>query len=119
MTQYFSSFRFDNYDEWCPKTNEQGRNIQIENCSTPGLRLIGVSFWQKKDISKITRLLEDYYTRSEQNWRELFWDNIPREHLNELEIFNTIVPENVWTEIDTINDYYINIDDENIFPIKK
>ncbi|MFX0090521.1 MAG: NTP transferase domain-containing protein [Candidatus Hodarchaeota archaeon] len=101
---YFIGFRTNNKNEWSPDIDKEGRVVNLRITSSPAFRLIGVSYWTRRDAQIIVNLL-NYYYESTNDWKRWFWDDVPKLHLEQLQVTTKIVEENDWMEIDTLEDY--------------
>lgn len=100
---YFSALKFDYSNEWMLKVEENNRVSDIEVGSEDGRYIMcGVSYWNKKDGEYISEKL-DYIIKNE-NFKELFWDNIVKDNIDSLKVVvNKVSTEDVY-EIDSLED---------------
>ncbi|HUY01494.1 MAG TPA: sugar phosphate nucleotidyltransferase [Candidatus Deferrimicrobium sp.] len=101
---YFIGFKEQNLKEWCPEVDELDRVINIRITSSSAFILTGISYWIPRDAQIIRGLLK-YYYQSTNDWRTMYWDDVPRLHLDKLHIDIKKIGENNWVEIDTVEDY--------------
>ncbi|WP_433862847.1 sugar phosphate nucleotidyltransferase [Sphingobacterium thalpophilum] len=67
---------------------------------------MGVSFWDHRSCSTIKNLFESIHSDSDRFdiYKNLYWDKIIYDYLNEFEVYIHIVKENDWYEIDSVKD---------------
>jgi CTP:phosphocholine cytidylyltransferase-like protein len=101
-SSWFSGWREGMHNEWVIRPDASGRVRRIDVASGSGFILSGISYWTAADGRFIASLLEELAPREKSY--QLFWDEIPRSHLDEIEVmFHKIEPQD-WAEIDTLED---------------
>lgn len=68
--------------------------------------MLGISFWNKKDCETIKRYFNDYSNEEKLLNPKLYWDNIPVDHFDELDVTVRIVNSAIADEMDTVDNYY-------------
>ena len=102
---YFSAYKKDVKNEWkiCFDENNKVNNIEIINGD--GFILCGVSYWSKYDAKLIKSRIENEVESG--NFIDLYWDDIVKNNIKDLDIRIKKINNNDIYEID-------NIDEPNI-----
>lgn len=100
---YFSAKKYDYENEWILRVDENDRVVKIETGSEDNQYIMcGVSYWNEEDANFIINKLEKYI--SENNFHELFWDDIIKDNIEKLNIKIEKIDTNDVYEIDSIKD---------------
>ncbi len=99
---YFSGNKKGFKDEWVLKFDDNGRVYDIEIRSGEGHIMSGVSYWTEKDGEFISTKLS--YIVENGNFQGLYWDNIVKDHLNDIDIHINEINGDDWFEIDSLED---------------
>lgn len=102
QSTYFSGYKTNFENEWMLCYDENNRVHDIEICSGNGHILSGVSYWSKSDSKKIVKELENVIDSGEFN--ELYWDDIVKNNIANLDIFIRKIESDDSYEIDSISD---------------
>lgn len=102
QSTYFSGYKTNFENEWMLCYDEYNRVYDIEVCSGNGYILSGVSYWSKSDGEKIVGKLEGAINNGDFN--ELYWDDIAKDNIKNLEIFIRKIDSNDAYEIDSLSD---------------
>ena len=98
---YFGKFIEGYSDDWVFELHKD-RIVNIKKGGNNLYNMGGVSYWLKDDILKITRAISSSY--SEPNHQDLFWDEVVKRELNDMNVeVYPIKPEQV-VEIDTVDE---------------
>lgn len=102
-SSYFSAKKYGYKDEWMLTIDEDNRVVNINTGSEDGRYIMcGVSYWNTKDANFIIKKLEDYISKN--NFNELFWDNIIKDNIKDMEIKLEKIDSNDVYEIDSLGD---------------
>ncbi len=99
---WFVGFREDMRNEWVVRTDKDGRVTRVDVESGSGWILSGISYWTETDGKLIARFIEE--KAMEANSGGLFWDEIPRSHLETLQVRARQIKKDDWIEVDTLDD---------------
>ena len=88
--------------EWFAQQDQEGRVQSISVRDGEGQSLTGVSYWNAQDGQCICSTLEHWY--ASRDTTPLYWDDVPRALLQELEIYGNLLQDGSWWEIDTPED---------------
>ncbi|MBL4932618.1 sugar phosphate nucleotidyltransferase [Clostridium paridis] len=104
ISKYYSAKKTGFSNEWIIIHDGKNRVVDIEvGTKESAYILSGVSFWTKKSGEYIKRKLEEAV--EERDFSNLYWDDIVRENLKELEIYIEKIGTNDIFEVDTLEDY--------------
>ena len=104
LSTYFTILRNNDSIEWCPLVQDgKIKEILITNEKLPSLS--GISYWCEKECVAIQNLYAKYMNESMLLNAKLYWDDIVRENLSELNIKVDEIANNVLYEMDTKEDY--------------
>jgi len=100
---YFSAMKFGYKNEWMLKIDQNDRVCDIEIGSEDGRYIMcGVSYWNYDDGSYIVKKLEECI--SKDNFTNLFWDDIVKDNINEINVkLEKLNSDDVY-EIDSLDD---------------
>lgn len=104
-SSYFLLQRLKTKNEWIPEINEQGfiKSIGVGNDNLPSL--LGISYWLPSESIKIKQKLIDFNTPEYLSNPKLYWDDIPRLLLPDINVKSIILDKNDAGEMDTLQDY--------------
>lgn len=103
---YFTIQRPKSTDlEWCPRVVD-GRVVAMDITDEFRPSMLGISYWNHEDCGKI----KDEVNRRmkiEENYQnpKLYWDNIPVDLLDELDVTTYPIDERLVNEMDTVENY--------------
>lgn len=102
-SSYFSAPKYEYTDEWILRIDDKNNVIDIETGSENGQYIMcGVSYWNRSDANFIIEKLENCI--NEEEFTELFWDNIVKYNIKDINIkIEKINLDDVY-EIDSLND---------------
>ena len=102
-SSYFSAPKYEYTDEWILRIDDKNNVIDIETGSENGQYIMcGVSYWNRSDANFIIEKLENCI--NEEEFTELFWDNIVKYNIKDINIkIEKINSDDVY-EIDSLND---------------
>lgn len=93
-----------NNKEWIPVIeNNRIKEIQINNSEQPSL--LGISFWNERDANIIKNNLVHYLSEKTLTDSALYWDNIPMNLLDKLDVGAKILSVFDAYEIDNLEEY--------------
>ncbi|MFD3450485.1 sugar phosphate nucleotidyltransferase [Microbacteriaceae bacterium 4G12] len=100
---YFSAKKKDFQNEWILKYDDSNKVYDIEiGDGEEDYILCGVSYWSKEDGSFIAKKVEEAIQGG--NFTDLYWDNIVKDHIKELNVhLHEIQPDDSF-EIDSLAD---------------
>ena len=58
-----------------------------------------------REAQIINNYLSSYFASKELLWQAMYWDDIARMHIDQLEVYTRKINRKAWQEIDTIDDY--------------
>lgn len=99
---YFAGNKTVDVEEWMLIFNESDRVTDIKISSGEGYVMSGVSYWTKNDGEFLRGKLEEAFQKD--NWQNLYWDNIAKDNLKNINVHITKVDSKDWYEIDCIDD---------------
>lgn len=101
---YFLIERYKTQNEWVPNINDSNQITEIVISSENKPSLLGISYWSQKDCEKIkdefNLITEEQFLNS-----SLYWDDIPRNIIEKLDIEAIFLEKSTATELDTFEDY--------------
>ena len=100
---YFSVYREDCENEWFLIYGDDYKVKDIIVDSKAGRILSGVSFWDKETAEKINKFIDFAYDSNE--FMDLYWDNMVKDNISELDVFVEELEANSIYEIDSVKDY--------------
>ena len=100
---YFSVYREDCENEWFLLYGDDYKVQDIIVDSKAGRILSGVSFWDKPTAKKIVKFIDKAYKSGE--FVNLYWDNMVKDNINELDVYVEELEPNSIYEIDSVKDY--------------
>ncbi|MEH7115502.1 sugar phosphate nucleotidyltransferase [Neobacillus niacini] len=99
---YFAGIKHDFEQEWILKFDENDRIYDIVIEGGTDYIIAGVSYWTQKDGRIIKEKLEEAI--DSRNYKDLYWDNIVQENLNNINLKITKVNSDDWFEVDSLED---------------
>lgn len=99
---YFSAYKKDFKNEWEIEFNDNREVTQINVKSGDGYILSGVSYWSKRDGEIIVKKLEE--KMNTDDYKELYWDNIVKENIKDLDICIKKIESHDIYEIDSLEE---------------
>ncbi len=100
---YFTGVKKDFKDEWILHFDETNKVKDITIASGTDYIMSGVSYWSKADGLFIKEKLEEVIENGQ--FKNLYWDNIVKDNLANLNIYISKINSDDWFEIDSIDDY--------------
>lgn len=102
ISYYASEFAEGKTDEWCLKTSEDNRIEQVDIGGYDSWVMKGHVYFTKEFSKKlIPHLVEAYH---EENKKDMFWEEIYMEHMNELELHIKKYEHGILQEFDSIEE---------------
>lgn len=89
-------------DEWCMTEDSQGYIDNVEIGGSDSWYMIGHTFWNEEFSRRFVEILENVYDLPET--RNVLWETIFMEHLNDLKMKIRKYPENSIFEFDTLDE---------------
>ncbi|CAI8865741.1 L-glutamine-phosphate cytidylyltransferase [Bacillus sp. IT-79MI2] len=100
---YFSAKKEDFRNEWIIKHDEHRKVYDIEiGDGNDDYILCGISYWSKEDGIHIVKKLEEVV--NQEDFSELYWDNIVKDNIQELNVHLYKIGSNDSFEIDSALD---------------
>ncbi|HEK9101212.1 NTP transferase domain-containing protein [Bacillus pfraonensis] len=100
---YFSAKKEDFRNEWIIKHDENRKVYDIEiGDGDDDYILCGISYWSKEDGVHIVKKLEEVV--DQEDFTELYWDNIVKDNIQDLNVHLYKIGSNDSFEIDSIED---------------
>lgn len=100
---YFSAKKEDFRNEWIIKHDENRKVYDIEiGDGDDDYILCGISYWSKEDGVHIVKKLEEVV--DQEDFGELYWDNIVKDNIQDLNVHLYKIDSNDSFEIDSIED---------------
>lgn len=100
---YFSAKKEDFRNEWIIKHDENRKVYDIEiGDGDDDYILCGISYWAKEDGVHIVKKLEEVV--DQEDFGELYWDNIVKDNIQDLNVHLYKIDSNDSFEIDSIED---------------
>ncbi|WP_001201619.1 NTP transferase domain-containing protein [Bacillus cereus] len=100
---YFSAKKDDFRNEWIIKHDENRKVYDIEiGDGDDDYILCGISYWSKEDGVHIVKKLEEVV--DQEDFGELYWDNIVKDNIQDLNVHLYKIDSNDSFEIDSIED---------------
>lgn len=100
---YFSVYSEDCENEWFLLYGDDYKVQDIIVDSKAGRILSGVSFWDKPTAEKIVGFIDKAYNSGD--FINLYWDNMVKDNINELDVYVEELESNSIYEIDSVKDY--------------
>ena len=101
---YFSVYREDCTNEWFLVYGDDYKVQDIIVDSKAGRILSGVSFWDVPTAEKIVSFIDKTYASGE--FVDLYWDNMVKDNIKELDVYVEELEGNSIYEIDSVQDYH-------------
>jgi len=99
---YFSGIKDNFKDEWILKFDESGKVYDIEVGSGTDYIMSGVSYWSQADGRFIKQKIEEVIESGD--FKNLYWDNIVKDNLSNLEVCVSKIESDDWFEVDSLED---------------
>ncbi|QAT39914.1 NTP transferase domain-containing protein [Clostridium sp. JN-9] len=99
---YFAGNKTVNTEEWMLVFDENNKVNDIKISSGEGYVMSGVSYWTKADGELLKHKLEQVIKSS--NWQDLYWDNIAKDNLKNMDVHIKKISSSDWFEIDSLED---------------
>ena len=99
---YFSGNKVVNTEEWMLVFDENNRVQDIKISSGEGYVMSGVSYWTKDDGDFLKKKLEEIMDNN--NWHNLYWDDIAKDNLKNIDVRIRKINGDDWFEIDSLED---------------
>jgi L-glutamine-phosphate cytidylyltransferase len=100
---YFSAKKMDFKDEWMLVFDEDKKIHDIEIGTKPSAYILcGISYWNEKDGRFIGKKVEEAIESGD--FKDLYWDNIVKDNLINLEVYLRELQEDDSFEIDSLDD---------------
>lgn len=99
---YFAGNKTVNTKEWMLVFNENNKVYDIKVSSGKGYVMSGVSYWTKSDGEFLRNKLEQII--KEDNWQNLYWDDIAKDNLKNMNVHINKINCEDWFEIDSLED---------------
>lgn len=102
---YYSACKENIANEWVLKYDESGRIYEIEIAdknTKPDYIMSGASYWTEKDGKLIAEQVKKAV--EEDKLFDIYWDNIPVENFEHMDVYIEKINSNDIFEIDTISD---------------
>jgi CTP:phosphocholine cytidylyltransferase-like protein len=99
---YFTGIKKDFKNEWILKFDEKDKVYDIEIGDGTEYILSGVSYWSKKDADFIRCKIEEAIENND--FHNLFWDDIVRLNLKDIDVYVKEICTDDWFEIDSLED---------------
>ncbi|MEY8349338.1 NTP transferase domain-containing protein [Bacillus cereus] len=100
---YFSAKKEDFRNEWIIKHDENRKVYDIEiGDGDDDYILCGISYWSKEDGVHIVKKLEEVV--DQEDFTELYWDNIVKDNIQDLNVHLYEIDSNDSFEIDSVED---------------
>ncbi|WP_410984281.1 sugar phosphate nucleotidyltransferase [Bacillus cereus] len=100
---YFSAKKEDFRNEWIIKHDENRKVYDIEiGDGDDDYILCGISYWSKEDGVHIVKKLEEVVDQGD--FTELYWDNIVKDNIQDLNVHLYRIDSNDSFEIDSVED---------------
>ncbi|AWX15318.1 CTP--phosphocholine cytidylyltransferase [Mergibacter septicus] len=104
-SSYFLIQREKTHNEWIPQVNSQGFVEEIMVSSENRPSLLGVSYWKPVESGKIKKALNNFMMPDLLSNPKLYWDDIPRGLLENLQVKTILLDQNDAGEMDNLEDY--------------
>lgn len=99
---YSSVYQEGKTDEWCIETDETGLIKNVEIGGIDKWIMLGHVFFSRDFSKKFVKILEAVYDNSET--KNLLWESIYLNHINELNLYSRQYPKEVIIEFDTLDE---------------
>jgi len=99
---YFAGKKTVNTEEWMLIFDETDKVHDIKISSGEGYVMSGVSYWAKEDGEFLKNKLEEIINLD--NWQNLYWDNIAKDNLKNMNVHINKINCDSWFEIDSLED---------------
>ena len=102
QSTYFSGYKKGFKNEWMLVFDENNKVNDIVVKDGDGYILSGISYWSKKDGELIVKKMEECVLTGKFN--DLYWDDIVKDNLKDLNVYLKKINSNDCFEIDSIED---------------
>lgn len=102
QSTYFSAYKENFKNEWILNFDKYNNIRTISIGDDKGYILSGVSFWDKKSANLINKRIDEVIKN--YNYTDLYWDNIVKDNINNLDIKIRKLNSNDCFEIDSLDD---------------
>lgn len=99
---YFAGKKNVDTEEWMLIFDETNKVYDIKISKGEGYVMSGVSYWTKEDGDFLKRKLED--SMKLEHWNNLYWDNIAKDNLCNMDVYIQKIKDDSWFEIDSLED---------------
>ncbi|MDF2884848.1 MAG: CTP--phosphocholine cytidylyltransferase [Clostridiaceae bacterium] len=99
---YFAGNKTVSNEEWMLIFDENNKVNDIKISSGEGYVMSGVSYWTKADGELLKHKLEEVLESSD--WQNLYWDNIAKDNLKNMDVHIKKISSSDWFEIDSLED---------------
>lgn len=99
---YFTGIKKNFSNEWMLRFDENNRVYNIEIGDGTDYILSGVSYWNERDGIFIRNKIEEAVKKGD--FRNLYWDDIVRVNLGNIEVYVKKINSEDWFEIDSLED---------------
>ncbi|GEP19874.1 NTP transferase domain-containing protein [Pediococcus argentinicus] len=106
QSTYVTKIRTNGDEEWYPVTNNEGKVIRMDTSSGQVPTMTGVSYWSQEDANVIKLLFDQYLTPDQLDNSKLYWDNIPTDNFDKLNVTTFEVSNDSMYEMDNQEQYY-------------
>ncbi|SHF04228.1 MULTISPECIES: CTP--phosphocholine cytidylyltransferase [Caloramator] len=100
---YFAGKKKVDSEEWMLIFDENNKVNDIKISSGEGYIMSGVSYWSNKDGEYLIKKIEEALVKSE-DWHNLYWDNIVKNNIKNLDVYIKKIDGSDWYEIDSLDD---------------
>lgn len=105
VSTYFAGNKKVNTKEWMLIFDAKNKVKDIKISKGEGYVMSGVSYWTKSDgeflKSKLEKIIE------ENSWHNLYWDDVAKDNLKNMEVHIKKINCNDWFEVDSLEDLRI------------
>lgn len=102
---YFAGNKTVSNEEWMLIFDEKNKVKHIKVSSGEGYIMSGVSYWTKDDGEFLKNKLEEIIKND--NWQNLYWDNVAKDSLKNMDVHIRMIHCDDWFEIDSLEDLKI------------
>ena len=101
-SRWYVGYREDMRNEWVVRLGPGDRVTRIDVASGSGWILTGLSYWSREDGLFLSRAVDEASRGPGSD--TIFWDEIPRRSLENLDVRVRRIDAGDWAEIDTLQD---------------
>lgn len=99
---YYGKMVKGHSDDWIFEQDNNGRIIRVGKVGNDCFNMVGVAFFRREDARKLGKMIDAAYYREES--RDLFWDDVVNENLNQLDLTVHEIQAGQIVEIDTVEE---------------